>query len=88
VAVLTVGKGANAAMASLKTAETKVAYLIQMIALQLHKASKEIGSIVGFNQPFSQLPAHDRRRNPQTVPMIFDFTLCGLTASSLRLHSS
>jgi len=40
-------------MASLKTVETKVAYLIQMIALQLHKANKEIGSTVGSNKPFT-----------------------------------
>ena len=38
--------GANDAFASLQTAEIKAAYLLQMIAIELHKASKEIDSTV------------------------------------------
>jgi hypothetical protein len=73
-------------MASLNTVETKVAYLIQMIAIQLYKASKEIGFTVGDNKPFCQVPADHCVRNPQTVPTTFDSTSCELTPFSPQLH--
>ena len=48
---LTGNLGATEALALLKTAEDKVAYLIQTIAIHLHKASKEIDSTVGLVEP-------------------------------------
>lgn len=71
---LTSDEGANEMMASLKTPETKVAYLIQMIAIQLHKASKEIASTVSVKQSSEQNLANIYRRSCRMVPMIYGFT--------------
>ena len=38
--------GANEILTSVETAEDEVAYLIHLVALELHKASKEIDSTV------------------------------------------
>ena len=54
-ASLTKSLGANEVLLGLNTVESKVAYLVQIIAVELYKASKEISPRVRF-PPMPLLP--------------------------------